>query len=307
MRFMYFGTKRLMRWVKVDAPGRAQGTAGYSERLDYLNGGVGLRESVNAHQEFTLTWNSMTRDQARAVTDFAYGIYGSGPIYFVDPVSADQNILNPAWSAPGLTAKDAVPLAGRKRPKLVANPDLSRGYPIDMARYDLTAADPRRSFYIPIPPGFTALIGAHGDTASTLDVSVQRTTGGQVTGSHTAVPMQTTGDKARFSSAYVSTGDQSGIEISIGAGDGFISLAGLMVQVMPNGTFPLSLGEGFGDGPFGNDAFGGADIVGTLGDFILGQGASGCQFEGKPQMTPYSLAHDRVGLSVKLTEIEDWL
>lgn len=282
MRFMYFGTRNKMRWVKVDAPGRVQETLGHSESLPYLNGGVAMRESAGSHQEYTLTWNSMTAEQARNVTEYAHGIYGD-LIYFVDPVAAEQNVLNPAWSAPGVTAKDGVPLAGDKRPRVVRNLDLSRDYPMEMARYDLGAGDTRRKFYIPIPPGYTAHVGAHGDADSTIGLSIQQIAAGTPVGSPSELPILPTSTTQRFNGAFTAPGASSGIEVSIAPGAGFCSLAGVMAQILPNGRTP-----GFGG-------------------FILGQGASGARFQGKPRATPYSTYHDRYGLSVKLVEVEEWL
>lgn len=305
LRYMYFGTKRKMRWVKIDAPGRSQEMSGFSDRLDYSNGGVSLRESTNAHQEFTLSWNSMTREQARAVTDYAYGIYGSGEIYFVDPVSADQNVLNVAWSAPAITAKDGVPLAGKIRPTLVQNSNLQYDYPAEMARYNLTEDDTSRSFYVPIPPGFTAVVGVHGDEASTLGVKVQPMQAGISSGAASIIYPIGTNTRQRFTNGFPSTEEQSGIQISLEIGNGYISLAGLMVQVLPTAVTPESVT--YGEGGYGEDGFGGIDSDYGSGPFILGQGASGCRFEGKPTVTPYSIYHDRVGLSAKLVEVEDWL
>ena len=282
MRFMYFGTRNKMRWVKVDSPGRTQEAGSHSESMGFLSGGIAVRESTGSHQEFTLTWNRMTAEQARNVTVYAHGIYGD-LIYFVDPVSADQNALNPAWSAPGITAKDGAPLAGDKRPKVAPNPDLTLDYPMEMARYDLTAADNRRTFYIPIPPGFSAHVGAHGDVASTLGVAVQPVSAGSPVGAPTTLPVLATSDDTRFSAAFNPAGGSSGIEISIEAGAGYCTLAGLMVQILPAGQSADS------------------------GGFILGQGSSGCNFIGKPRAVPYSLYHDSYGLSVRLVETEDSL
>lgn len=282
MRYMYFGTRNKMRWVKVDSPGRAQETGSHSERLDLLSGGVAVRESTGSHQEYALTWNTMTAEQARSVTEYAHGIYGD-LIYFVDPVAADQNVLNPAWSAPGITAKDGVPLAGDKRPKIAPNGDTSRDYPMDMARYDLAATDARRTFYIPIPPGFVAHVGAHGDPGSTLGLSVQPVARGITVGAPTALPVLSTSTTTRFSADFTPSGESSGIEISIEGGAGYCSLAGIMVQILPVGA------------------------PATTGGFILGQGSSGCRFQGKPRAVPYSTHHDRYGLSVQLVEVEDWL
>lgn len=282
MRTMWFGTKQYSRWIKVHSPGSAYVRAGYSDRLDFLNGLTKLRSSTNGHMEYQLTWNRMTADEANVVTDFADGLYGDGPHYLCDPVAMQQNVLNKMWSAPGITAKDGIPIAGSTRPAIVSNLDQSQGYPVDMAKYTLTATDASRSFYVPIPPGFTALIGAHGDTASTLKVQVQPTVKGIASGAATLVSILGVNSAARFSNQFIG-GDQTGIEISVQTGTaGFITLAGMMVWLVPN-TYT-------GD---------------PTGPFISGQGSNGLSFEGRVQPTPYSIAHNSYGLSVKLVETED--
>ena len=314
MRYMYFGTKRKMRWVKTDAPGRDQSTNGYSDRLDYLNGGVATRRSTSGHQEYSLTWNVMTREEARAITDYAHGIYGDGYIYFVDPAAADQNILNPAWSAPGIGAKDGVPLAGLVRPKRINNPDLSWDFPVNMARYDLTSTDPRRTFYIPMPPDSAVIIGAHGDAASTLGIQVQPMVAGVNVGPPEVMSIAGVNTDQRFTHIFVPGADQGGLEISVEPGTGFATLAGIMAQVVPIGLIPSPAPgpgyglDGYGVGPYGGIIPGPAIPLFLNGGFILGQGTSGCSFDGIPRATPYRLAArtERVGLTVKLIEEEDY-
>lgn len=283
MRQMYFGTKKRMRWVKMFAPRPGYSMVGSSERMDFSNGGAGLRNSVNGHMEYQLTWNTMTGEEARQVTDYAYGLYGSDSIYFVDPAAAHQNVLNKAWSAPGLTAKDGVPLAGRKRPRLVQNLDLSRDCPADMARYDLTATDERRSFYVPIPPGYVAWVSVRGDSDSTLGLTVQPTVGDVNAGAPTLLPVEPTSSTGAPTS-FAGSGGQSGISLSIeGSKEGFITLGALMVQILHEGE------------------------TANHARWISGQGASGCEFEGRVHPVPSALHFDRYSLSVKLVETEDWL
>lgn len=281
-RQVFFGTRQRMRWIKTPSPGSTPAMAGATERFDFSNGGVAVRDSVNGHMEWTLTWNLMTRALARQVTDYAYKIYGDGPFYFLDPFALDQNVLNKAWSAPGITAKDGVPLAGRKRPTIVPNLDFSRDYPADMARYALAAADARRSFYVPIPAGYTAWVSAGGDATSTLGIAVQRTNGGIASGAPTNIPVRAT-SAAPTPTTFASSSDQSGILLSIQAGTGVATIAGIMVQLWRTGVTP------------------------SWNRWISGQGAGGCRFEGRVHPVSYNLPNDQVGLSVKLVEVEDWL
>jgi hypothetical protein len=66
-------------------------------------------------------------------------------------------------------------------------------------------------------------------------------------------------------------------------GSGTITLAGVIGQIVPIGT---------------------ATATGT---FISGQGNSGCEFESQPQLQNYSVALDKVALTVKMIEVGSWL
>ena len=65
-------------------------------------------------------------------------------------------------------------------------------------------------------------------------------------------------------------------------GEGTIILSGMIVQVLKDGSIP------------------------EPGGFISGQGHSGCQFASLPEYTPYSYAHDIVGMVVDLVETGAW-
>lgn len=220
LRKMWFGTKQFSRWIKVQSPGSAPALMGSSERLDFGNGGVALRESINGHMEYALTWNRVTAREAREITDFASGLFGDGPYYLSEPSSTGQNVLNKAWSAPGLTAKDGIPLAGDARPEIVQNLDQSQGYPFEMAKYLVGAADPVRKFYLPVPPGHVAWVGAHGDTASTLALVAQPTVRGISAGPSTSIPVAGVNTPVRFTHGFPASGEQSGIELSLGKPSG---------------------------------------------------------------------------------------
>lgn len=279
---MYFGNRKLMRWVKAPAPGAGFTTAGYTGRMEYLNGGVGLRESTNAHQEYTLAWDSASREDIRLITDYAYGMYGDDLIVWLDPLSMSSNVLSKSWSMPAIGAKDGVPLAGTERPELVLNENLSLGYPSEMARYTVNSSDALRKTHIPIPEGYTAWVGAHGVGAN-AGLLVQPTSSGVDAGSPTLVPVVSTSSTQRFSNSFRG-GSGVGIDISLPPGV-TVTLAGLMVQVLPNSVTP------------------------ERGGFISGEGHSGCRFDGKPSRTPYFFADGResIGLTAKLTEVGEWL
>src|SRR5690606_9592986 len=109
MRKMWLATRQFARWVKVHSPGSGYDNLGYSERLDYLNGGVGMRGSLASHGERTLVWNRVTAEEAREIADFADGMYGNGPYYLIEPVSATQNVLDKQWAPTALTGQAGLP------------------------------------------------------------------------------------------------------------------------------------------------------------------------------------------------------
>lgn len=225
LRKMWFGTKQFSRWIKVQSPDSTPGMVGSSERLDFGNGGVAIRESVNGHMEYAFTWNRLTQREAREITDFAYGLYGSDLLYVSEPSAIRQNVLNKGWSAPGLTAKDGIPLAGDARPEIVKNFDQSQDYPVDMAKYQITGATARRSFYVPIPPGHTAWVGAHGDASSTSGISVQPTVRGVASGAPSTLPVLGVNTPQRFNGSFSAGADQAGIELSLQAAGAVTNLA----------------------------------------------------------------------------------
>lgn len=280
---MYFGTKERAAWVKAPAPGAGFGAQGFSDSLQYMNGGVGVRNSNNAHLEYDMTWGSMTRDELAAIEDYSYGLYGDGLIYFLDPVAIDRNLFNAAWASPKLTAEDGIPLAGTSRPNKVLIGDVSQGYPLYAAQYSVTAASPKRSFYCPIPPGYTAWIGAHG-LAQAQGLTVQPMTGASVVGASTSIAVTSVTDLNRVSGSVVGAGGINGIAISLDtSATANITLAGMILQVLPTGQTPQT------------------------GGFISGRGNSGVVFEDKMNVIPYSTPGESIGAAAKFVEVGDWL
>lgn len=280
---MYFGTKERMAWVKAPAPGAGFAAIGYNDSIRYQNGGIGMRNSTNAHLEYDLSWGSLTRDQVAAIESYQYGLYGDGLIYFVDPVAADRNLFSAQWAAPKLTAEDGIPLAGAVRPNKVLIGDTSLDYPLYGAQYTVTPTTPKRWFYCPIPPGYTAWIGAHG-TVSAQGLTVQPMLGAANSGSTLSIPVASVTTNSRFGGSVVAGGAIDGINISLNtSSNATITLAGLMLQVLPTGTPP------------------------AVGGFITGRGNSGCVFEGKMNIMPYSVPGESIGATAKLVEVGDWL
>lgn len=303
---IWLGPRGHEMWVPAPSVNPDFSSVGWNSKTQYLNGGAGVRSSYASHKEYVLSFNPTSRDRLRPITDMAAGMYGSGLIYWTDPVAADKNVLPEHWAFPGQAGLDGPVLIGDVRPNLtvetVAN---ALGYPALSAVYTLGATS--QSIYLPIPPDCTAWFGAHGSTDGWGGVRVRPVLSNGSYGTAVFPEFLSVSDPTLVNVSFAGSGF-SGIEIDLIAStistgpfpalDAYpsifaipgaatpatkIVLSGLIAQMLPTGATP------------------------PTGRFISGQGNSGCKFEGHPTLTPYSAPMDLVGMTAKLTEVGGWL
>lgn len=278
---MWFGTREYMQEVPDPAINYEASRVGWATKTDYLNGRAWVRRSTGSHREYNLSWNLTSPDALRPIMDYADGLYGDGPIYWIDKFASGRNLLAQHWAAPMQALDDGPLLAGDDRPESALTNYNTLGYPIKSAEYNLISGGYRNKFYLPIPPGYTAWFGVHGSiTSGSPSVQVTPYSGATV-GSVQTMTLLGTNDPKRVNASF-SSDLYTGVEISL-AGIGRISLSGMMLQLLPNGATP------------------------PTGGFISGQGHSGCTFESQPVLSQYSAVLGRdggglVGLSAKLVE-----
>jgi hypothetical protein len=281
---MWMGTRGYERWVKAPLTGNLDfSRVGWQAKSQYLNGGASVRSSFASHKEYVMAWRG-TRHEMRLITDLATGMFGAGPIFFIDPVAADKNVLPLQWSYPALAAKDGPILLGTTRPSTIPTPSNVLGYPIDSVQYPTTGTS--KSIYIPIPPGFTAWFGFAGTSNGTGGVRVTPILPGNTATTPVLPTILAVTDPTRMNTSFAG-GTYQGIVLDWAVGTATsVTVAGMMVQILPTGTLP-------------NTAPGST--------FHSGQGHSGCKFESMPTMTPYSVPADSVGVAARLVEIGDWI
>jgi hypothetical protein len=283
MSDVWFGTKSYMQWVPAPAVDVQAGKQGYQNQLTFTNGGAWVRRSKTAFKRFLFSWNMKNRDEVRPILDYADGLYGNEYVYYLNPFAADMNALPVYWAQPYMNYYDGPVLVDRVRPSIVNNGTSTNGYPVESAVYTVTSTSTVPSIFIPIPPGYTAWVGAHGQLQSG-SASVR------VTPELTAVASGTPVDLTLLPSSSTDRTNVSfsgnnfiGITLTMrSASSGVLVLDGLIVQVLPDGSVPLS------------------------GGFISGQGQSGMSFASQPVVSEYSAALDRVGVSAELIETEAW-
>ena len=275
----YMGTREKMLEVRAPSVNMPSSKQGYFNKVDFLNGGTAIRRSTAAHKNYTMSWNSMDRDEARQILDIADGVLGTGPVYVHDPIAADRNVLPQWWATPAIGGRDGLPLNNGGRGELVTTPANSLNFPHDSITYVVESAQSRR-IWVPIPTGHTAWVGAYGADGTGGTVVATPTISAISDGSPVTLTLQDVTDDTRFTNSFASS-SYDGVTLSLG-GEGTVTLSGIMVQVLETGVTP------------------------ETGGFISGQGNSGLQFVSQPAYTPYSSALNKVGVVAELAEYYGW-
>jgi hypothetical protein len=282
---MYFGTRELMQWIACPNVEIPQSKRGWSTKTDYLNGGAYVRRSTAAHKEYEFTFDPVTRDEMRTFLDYADRLYGDGPFYWIDKWNSDVNLL-PQWAASPFQILDDAPNAYATSATVTqaATPANTLGYPTRSARFTFTAdSAPKYGPWVPIPPGYTAWVGAHGFDQDGLEVVITPTTGAATYGTPqnaTILPVTST---TRVTDPIAASSGATGLVLSLDGADGdSIALSGVIVQVLPDGVSPLA------------------------GGYLSGQGQSGSSFAEMPDYIPYSAAFGTGAVTATLVETEGW-
>lgn len=229
---MYMGTQGFEQWVPACAISPDFSRKNLAQTGQFLSGGSWVIASKYGARAYQMTWGpSFTRDQMRAITDYAEGLFdtqdGINLIYFLDPMTTDKNVLPPNFAAPGLTGEDAPGLFGPDNtPSIQQTASNSFGYPARTASYYCDR--PSASQYIPIPPGYTAWVGAMGYATGAAGVRVTQMNGTAV-GTSQLLPLM------GLTNTLVNT--------SIPAGNGVTGITidfpetGLLRNLAPNPSF----------------------------------------------------------------------
>ena len=277
---MWMGTREVMLEVPCPNVGMPSSKNGWFNTLDYLNGGSSVRRSTAASKRYEMTWNSITRDEARLILDLADRLYGTGDIYWLDPFVADKNVLPQMWASPMQGVYDGLPLIGYPRPTASLGAP-QNGFPVQSAINEVIPGDVSRKIWVPIPAGYSAHIGVYGENGTGGKVYATPTINATSYATPQEITLMDTNNTARANLVVSASSGYTGVELSLG-GDGTILLTGMMVQVLKDGRTPQP------------------------GGFISGQGNSGCQFSAQPEYTPYSAAFDNVGLVASFIETGSW-
>lgn len=280
---VWFGTKANMRWIPAPAVDVQAGKQGYQSQVMFTNGGAWVRRSKAAHRRFMFAWNMKLIDEVQPILDYADGMYGNGYLYYLNPFWSDKNALPSYWAAPFINTYDGPVIVDGVRPTIVNTNTSTNDYPVENAVYTITSTSKVPHIFVPIPPGYTAHVGAHGELDSgSATVRVIPELSAIASGTPVDLTLLTTATDVRTNATF-SGNSYIGITITMNsASSGSLILSGLIVQVLPDGSVPAS------------------------GGFISGQGQSGMSFASQPSVSEYSAALGRIGVSAELIETEAW-
>lgn len=284
---VYFGTKDKQAWIKSPSSGMKAGNSLWSSKTQLLNGRAFVRRSKASHRTFNPEWfgelNAPTEQSLQTIKNFADGLYGDGPYYFLDPFAAAQNVLPPYWAAPMLTQNDWPNLAPGITPTFTLS-TVNNSYPLKYTKY--TTSDVYEStskLVLIIPPNYKLHFGWHGPSASETTgvriVPYLRSTGAASTvidpvrinaGGTIRTNTQVAGDTYSYVEIFIATDAAQDVDIT-----------GMIAQILPEASSVAA------------------------GGFIAGKGTTALEFENAPDIEYYTSAigNGQVGMSVNWTEV----
>jgi hypothetical protein len=291
-RKVYFGNSEKQTWIVAPKTGLKAGSQGFISEQQLLNGRTFIDRSKGSHRRFTPSWIGSMNDAALensllTIKDFADGLYGEGPFYWIDPFAVDSNLMPPHWAAPSMTAYDWPDIWDFQPADFPATDANTLNYPPQSVRFDISShavAGSTKKLRMIIPAGYTLHFGWHGVVdEGTCGVKIDRhlrSTGAieSVTPSVISVTSSTRTNVAISGTTY------SFIEIYLYKGDtaADFTVSGMIAQVLPDGA---SVGAG---------------------GFISGRGTTGIEFASGVDIDYYSsvINNGQIGLAVEWAEVE---
>ena len=259
MKTMWFGTDEYREWVMCPDQGLQMNSVGYGNLGTFVNGGAWSAQSATKHREYNATFTGAANN-VQKVLDFVDGQFGHGPFYMLDPFSQATNIL-PKWlAAPRLMVEGAPSFTKAVLPVYTTTGANSLRLPTKGATFTVPDSEGLRSFRFPIPSGWTMHVKWWGSATG-------------------ATELRANGTAVAPDTAETRTGDWLDLTL---AGNGTISITGIMVQAKPTGDSP------------------------DFSVFESGKGTTALDVRGT-QLTGYSAVRGRVSATIDLVEVGGWL
>lgn len=298
-------------WIDTPNSGADASATGWQTSGTLLNGQGYATHSWGSHKRYVFEWSGASAHRnAQLMKSLRDGTLGRGLIHFIEPTLYGTNILPARWADPSITVGDDGPsLVPGVEPLAVPTPgwtpdsalpvrttvynmnDIPSGYPGDWA-----------SLYVPIPEGYTLLLGATYTATGSARIFVRDVE----TGVDTPLPQGSLSGPA-VASEFSGT---RGVRIWIGkTAPGAASLQVTAMCARAGANTQLFAG-GYGDLPYGEGPYGGVnlaywDLVNT--PWMGGMGNAGVRFDGVPTLIHNTGVNGgQVGYAASFIETGGW-
>lgn len=287
-----------MGYIPTPDSGMAATSSGYSELLEFENGGADVVASVGTHRTYDMEWSLREASGAAGldiVRNYQQKMYGPGLIYFADPMIFDQNCLPPAWATPALIEQgwkrisSAVPTFSNVSTNIYSQPARKAVFTITGAA-NVIPTSANQIAVLVIPPTHTLHVGF---SAAKTNTGVIRVRPINLDGSYASVTDLTllTDTASTRMNATFSGATYKAVEIYIthtAADTSTVTITSGMAQLWKTGLSPT-----------------------LTGPHIAGGGNTGCKFTSDALPESYTLVEQGrmrhlKGLSASLTEVGAW-
>lgn len=289
-RKVYFGNAQSQCWIPAPLTGLRVDSTGFSVENQLLSGRTYLKRSGANSRAFSVSWNGSLNAETRenslhTIKDYADGIYGAGPFYWLDPYAVDTNLLPPHWASPMLSLGDWPSISSVGTQSLVSSASNTKNYPYQSLKLAFSgAAESTTTHRIIIPAGYKLHFGVHGVLASgsaTVSLRQYPRAGGSavvidapILANNSAIRTNTQVNGTTYSMVDIFIRNTSS-----SASD--LRISGMIAQVLPE-TESVPQGE-----------------------FWSGRGTSALEFTQLPNIEYYSAAINdgQVGMSANFKEV----
>lgn len=272
--------------------------SGYGDEFGFENGGMAAVQSFGQARRFDFNFNVRSLDEVAVYRRLRQGSFGTGLIFFPDPMAQRVNLFAPHWAEPGLLETGDWPAIYDSAPTGYANVS-SNSYdqPLRKPTWAITNTNTAPTngpskFIIPIPPDQTLRLGVSGAAtgAAVVRVVAYNIAAASSAGSNLTLLTDTSSTRLNASFAGSSYDYVEVYFMRTSGSASTLTVTSMLAQLWPtSGATPT-----------------------LTGNHRAGEGHTGCRFTGGTWSESYRVASDDgdrlyKGVGFSLVEVGGWL
>lgn len=291
-----------MSWIPAPDTGMDAGSSGFSEVLEFENGGASVIGSAATHRTYGFDWNLAEASGLQGldmVRNYQQKVYGTGTIYWANPMIFDQNVFSPSFSSPllcqfGWPSFGIITGYSYTAGSLFNNPSTYATVSADhMVPNAVPLTQANHIQVVAIPPTHTAWVGWSGSVNGAAILAVRGVLAAGGYGPVVSLPAQSVTGSTRMTNSF-SGATYKAIEVYVtrtaGTANSLLYMVSAMCQLWPTGVTPI-----------------------LTGNHIHGQGDTGVRFASNAQVENYVMVDTSgtprhyKGMSADLVEVGAWV